>query len=621
MSFFTHAAFLFLLLSSARADDAPIVTLDPVIAVGTTAESLKFDPVIPAYTGKLNGRASTGNVAKDLSNDLPFHFDSNLKPGNEVGFTGIGKGAEETDVNILGIPINRPQGGGADLATFPQYFWSGYAYQIGPSLGAFDPRGVGGSLSLRLWTQENLGTESSRATAFHSTRHLQQFSVGHASEHYAILGGMTTDSVVGPGLSFSAVALETSSLKVTTHLLYSDTNAKAFTSERYAAAGASQHTYRFIPVVQIDRKFSDSVLKTSFFYDLSNVHYDVANDPSQAQIKKVNQVGNESAYLIGSTRVGFGIRSVSYSKVTGSGANDDFPSEQVLNLQASHAFKFPMSDASNFLIEPMLGGYAVTRKGFYPTGSFGLRHENRLAEAGKCGEFLRAGFTKRFPSLLDRYYNVTQLSTSPGAPTVVAYPNPDLRPENVRSVEAGADFAKGPYRNQVTLFARDYKHARYTRTFVVQPFPTTIGFQMVNAGDAWVAGATQSQDYKVSAMLDVGTRLTYQRSRIEDLKSSFPYSPVWVGILKADLHDPNNRYGLEIVNKGASDFVAYNETSSMGATNLPAYYYLDLFARAEILPGINVIAGMENVFNRRIQYRLTDPDEGRVYSIAANAVF
>jgi hypothetical protein len=615
MSRLTLPLALFLAFSSAFAGDS--VTLDPVVSEGSPAESLKFDPVIPAFTGKTKDAVSTGNIAKDLANDLPFHFNSNLKPGNEVGVIGIGKGPEETDVNLLGIPINRPQGGGADLATFPQYFWSGYSYQLGPSLGAFDPRGVGGSLTLRLWTQENLGTEGSRATAFESGRHLQQFSYGHSEKNYAILAGMTTDSVVGPGLSFSAIPYEGGATKVTTHLIYSATDAKNFISERSGSATGKQQTYRLIPVVQVDEKFATSIFKTSFFYDYSYVDYEDEADPTAKQIKKINQVGNESAWIEGTTRIGFGIRSVDYKR-SAQDSLGDFPSEQVLNVQASHGFKFATSESSDVLIDPSLGGYAVTRKGFYPTASCGARHETRLENSGKIGEFTRVGFTRRFPSLLDRYYQISQ----PVGPTTTlqAFPNPDLKPEDVRSVEAGADFAKGPYKNQLTLFVRDYKHARYTRTFIVQSSPTIIGFQMVNAGNAWVVGATQSQDWKVSSRLDFGTRLTYQRSRIDDLKAEFPYSPDWVGIVKADLHDSDNRYGLEIVNKAATTFLAYSETEG-NPSNLPAYYYLDLFLRAEVRPGITIVGGIENVFNKPIQYRVTDPDEGRVYSIAANAVF
>jgi hypothetical protein len=538
---------------------------------------------------------------------------------------GVGKGAEETDVNLLGIPINRPQGGGADLATFPQYFWSGYSFQIGPSLGAFDPRGVGGSLTLRLWTQENLGTESGRATAFHSTRKIQQFSYGQSAKRYALLAGMTMDSVVGPGLSFSALPVETGSVKVTTHLIYSDTNAKDFVSERSGSTTGSQHTYRLIPVVQFDKKLDHSFVKSTFFYDYSYIKYEDSADPSAKQIKKIHQIGNESAWIHGTTRLGFGLRDVKYER-SAANAIGSFPEEGVLNLQASHGLKLWTTERSSTLVEPMVGGNLVTQKGFYPTASLGIRHDTGFENSGKLGEFVRAGFTRRFPSLLDRYYEFSQ-AVGPTT-TLRAFPNPGLQPENVRSVELGADFSKGTYKTQLTGFAREYKHARYTRTFLVQPSPTVIGFQLTNAGDAWVIGATHSQDWKALPVLTLGTRLTYQRSRIDDLKAEFPYSPNWVGILKADLHDADNRYGLELVNKAATHFLAYSETEGNPA-ELPSYYYLDLFLRAEVYGGftkekvlpITVVFGVENVFDRPIQYRITDPDEGRVWSIAANAVF
>src|SRR5690606_31967913 len=108
--------------------DSESFILAPIVSEGTPAEALKFDPVVPAASGRTKAATSVGDVSKELANDLPFHSNSNLRPGNDTGFSGVGKGEEETDVNLLGIPINRAQGGGADLGSFPQYLWSGYTY-------------------------------------------------------------------------------------------------------------------------------------------------------------------------------------------------------------------------------------------------------------------------------------------------------------------------------------------------------------------------------------------------------------------------------------------------------------------------------------------------------------
>ncbi len=617
------ALFAMIVVSSFSANAADVATsmteepavLAPIIAEGTPAEAMKFDPIVPAYTAKTKSNLSSGNIGKELANDLPFHSSGNLRPGNEAGFIGVGKGVEETDVNVLGIPINRPQGGGSDLATFPQYFWSSYHYQIGPSLGAYDPRGVGGSLTLRLWTQENLGTESQRATAFHSTRKLQQFSYGRSAESYAALVGVTTGEVFGPALSFSGRVLENGATRVTTHLLLTDTNVDSFYSEKTPTQEAQQRTIRAIPVVQIDHRFTGGpLLKSSLFHDFTFVNYEEENFPTRKQTKYVHQVGTENALLFGDTRIGLGFRNISYKRKA-SAALENLPQEQVVNLQATQTYRL----GAEMKLEPTIGATTVTRLGTFPYATVGARHETNY-ENSRFGQFFRIGYHQRFPSLLDRYYELSQYR-GPTLPILVVSPNPGLRPENVRSIETGVDFAAGVYRSQLTLFARDYKHARYTQVrTVVVPGPDQEIYQIKNAGDAYVFGGTHSQDLKLASYFDVGTRATFQRSKIYDLGTRFPHSPEWVGILKGDLHDPDQRFGLEVANKVASKYLSYGESSSSN-TQLPGYYYMDLFARVRPVEEVTIVVGVENVFDREIQYQATGIPEGRVYSLSASAQF
>lgn len=617
MSRRTQFYFSILMVSSvALADESEetnleVYTLPPVITEGTPAEALKFDPIVPAMTAKTPGRSSTGDVVKEISNELPFHSASNLKPGNESGFTGAGKSSEETDVNVLGIPINRPQGGGADLAIFPQYFWSGFSYQIGPSLGAFDPRGVSGSLTLRLWTQDALGTQEQKATVFSSSRGngIDQISYGRSGERYALMAGLSKGDVFGPGIAFAAIPFNSSTTKVTTHLLFADARVKNYYSERTSTTQARQRTDRVIPVLQLDHKFSsDHLFKTSFFYDFTYVDYRVDNSPSSRQRKRTHQVGNESALLLGSTRLGLGVRSVSYERHAQS-AIENLPSEQIVNAQLTHGFRF-----GNILLEPTVGGTAVTRKGFYPYGTIGARHE-----IDGFGQFARVGFHQRFASLTDRYYEFLMVQ---GPTTLQAIPNPGLRSEFVRAAEAGLDFKKDGYRVQLTGFARDYKHARYTATTTIDPPPppTYYQFQIRNAGNAYIYGVTHTQDITALPVLDLGLRGTFMRSKIEDLGAQFPYSPELVGIVKADLHHPDRRYGLTTVLKGATDMKAYTETTGSPA-RLPGYGYLDVYLYGQVHEGVTVTGGVENVFNRKIASRISEPEEGIVYSLSIAATF
>ncbi len=349
------------------------------------------------------------------------------------------------------------------------------------------------------------------------------------------------------------------------------------------------------------------LLKSSFFYDLTYVNYNVSYQANKQQVKRTHQIGNETAFLVGDTRIGLGIRNVAYKRES-STAIENVPQEQTLNLQATHTFK-----RGDFKFEPTLGGTAITRIGFHPYFSAGLRHETD-SDGVRLGQFLRLGFHTRFPSLLDRYYEFVQAA---GPSTLVALPNPGLKPEDVRSVETGADYSVGNYHTQLIGFLRDYKHARYTSA-------TTIGattyYQIQNAGDAYVFGFTHSQDYRMSPNIDFGTRLTYQQSKIKDLDAEFPYSPKWVGILKLDLHDSENRFGVEIVEKAATEFLSYSESSS-SPSSLPNYKYTDLFARARVIADVTLVAGIEDLFDKKIQYQSLIPAEGRVYSLSATANF
>src|SRR5690606_36970606 len=118
-------------------------------AEGAPLEVLKYDPVLPSQSQSVEVRGANGSISKELQNTLPFHFAENSRAGSASTVTGSVRGAEEIDISVLGVPLNFPQGGGFYLQTFPQYVWSGYTFQFGPSMGAFDPRGVAGSLNLR----------------------------------------------------------------------------------------------------------------------------------------------------------------------------------------------------------------------------------------------------------------------------------------------------------------------------------------------------------------------------------------------------------------------------------------------------------------------------------------
>ncbi|RYZ62791.1 MAG: hypothetical protein EOP09_18460, partial [Proteobacteria bacterium] len=199
--------------------------LDPVYSEGSTYDVLKFDPFTPSIERKKTKKlSSNGGVSKEISQELPYHLSENTRPGNVTNFQGSGKRPEDIDVNFLGIPLNAPQGGGFDLNSFPQYLWSGFSFQQGPSAGAYDPRGVAGSLSLKLWTQEAITSFKpedpyARATVFRSSARLSQLSASGTNGEIAALVGVSDGQITGPAGSMSAKLLTRDRLKIKGHVV------------------------------------------------------------------------------------------------------------------------------------------------------------------------------------------------------------------------------------------------------------------------------------------------------------------------------------------------------------------------------------------------------------------
>ncbi len=549
------------------------IVLSPVIVDGTPSDVLKFDPIVPSTYGTTTLKASNGGIAKDISNQLPFHLSDNMKPGNVVNMSGNVRTAEEFDVNVLGIPLNAPQGGGFNLTSFPQYMWSGFNFQLGPSMGAYDPRAIAGSLSLKLWTQDALLDEKkeTRITAFDSTNKISQHSVGvDIGKKFAINLGSSRGNVKGPAGSLSARLLETDRVKTKFHLIATRQKTEDFQSERSTQATADYTVMRVIPILQADADISSNVIfKSSFFWDHTYLKTD---DPTNVmsvthERAHVRQGGVETALILGKTRLGVGARQVDFKRLTFSA-----PEEKMLNLQATHSLQI----SDHTVIEPTIGGTAVTRFGFKPMATLGIRHET-TEDAQTFGQFLRLGYHNRFPSLLDRYtlYRVTGF-----AGPAYAAPNPDLKVERVYSGELGLDFKHERFSSSLTGFGRYSKDARYYKNAVVSYAfgPTVVSSgQVINNGDAYTYGAIHAIDFDVTSFLTLGTKVNWTKSRYRKTQEEFLYQPEWVGIGTIDIHDPLQKMGLQISQKTASNFISASEESS-ARSPLPGYYFMDLMA-------------------------------------------
>ncbi len=605
-------SFLVTLTSSAHAEEEAYF-LEPVYSEGSTYDVLKFDSFTPSFERKQSKKlSSNGGISKEIGQELPYHLSENTRPGNVVNFQGSGKRPEDIDVNFLGIPLNAPQGGGFDLNSFPQYLWSGFSFQQGPSAGAYDPRGVAGSLSLKLWTQEAItSTDPDRpvaqASLFRSSARLSQLSAAGTNGNVAAIAGISDGQIEGPAGSISAKIVDGERFRLKGHVVVTHQKVNDLWSERSSASGGTQRIFRLIPVLQIDYRATSEVLtKWTLFYDKSYIANEDPNSPYGPAYGRsrshVYQGGLESAILYKKTKLGLALRQTDYKNSRFS-SEEVIPTEQIFNAQLTHTFDF---DA--WTIEPSAGGTAVTRFGFLPMFSLGVR---RPLGDGTFNIYSRSGFHRRFASLTDRYYKTQYTSENPG-----------IRPEKVLSEELGTEWDTGRVSGSISAFGRVHTQSRYYDIYLLDATRRNVLVpgKVNNRGRSYVYGLLLRNEWDATSYTSLKGRLALTRGRFDTENEPFTYLPEAVGILALDLHDPSRKYSVEFRSKRASSYFGGSETSE-SLVKLPKYQVFDAELAARVMKNIAVSAAVENIFNRSIEYRVGQPSMGRIYSMNLQGSF
>ncbi len=578
-------------------DEETAVELAPIVKEGSVSDVLMADPVLPSFVGKTKSASGSGGIEHGLANEIPVSFTDTGAPGNLAQIRGLGKGAQETDVQTLGIPLNGAQGGGFDFSTFPQFFWSDFRYQIGPSLGAFDPAGVAGSLTLTPWTEAALtqegGLGAGRGTAFYSDAGVTQLSIaGRRKDTAAALVGYSTGLVEGPTGSFSATH-DFGPHRVRFHFLGTDLDAK---SRRVKGAPYDEKfTERAIPVVETDFRLSnETLLKSTFFYDWNSIR---SKSPSGrlSSVARIGQVGAENALVLGNYKFGFSARHISYD------ASDTDPLiRNIFSVQGARSFEF-----GDLLVEPSLRLTEVTSYNVLPEGSLGIRYE---LVPGETGLFTRASYTRRYPTLVDQYYFYPySIENGPGFKG-----NPDLKPEKDITWIVGADY-KSP--NRVfdgTLQVMAQKRFDGQVNVPIDEFYDTT----VNADTAEIYAALFTLGARPFGWLDLSNAVTATHSHVSSTDQPYPYMPDWIDVASVAFHPTGDRPEWK--------FIAISRASTGAGVYLdqtvPGYAYFDLRFEAWLwrkdVRGLNLELGAQNIFNREVEIVKGNPIEGRTYTFS-----
>lgn len=589
-AFFFVVSFAFL---SSPAIGGWIEVDTPVVVQGESAspgDLLMEDPVAPSRRARTQAASGSGGVQKSLSDQIALPVAGTGAPGGQSQFRGLGRSAEDTDVQAFGIPLNPPQGGGFDLSVFPQFLWSGYAYQPGPALGTFDPRGTAGSLVLTPWTASALQgglIGNGRLAAQASSSRLYQVSGAWSDgERVALVAGASSGDAQGPSVGLSARHRVGERLLVSTHLLATDLEAR-IPGPGNLTPHARQRTMRAIPLLQADLRIADGLLvKSGVYVDASYLKYE---DPSASALPytqdHVAQVGTENALLWGRWKLGASARGVRYSTL-----GFATRSEAITSLLLSRSIGL----GSSWSLEPTLRGVGVSRYGLQPEGSLGARGEL----GGGFAVYARAGFARKFPSMLNRFYSYPGF---PGFPGFVG--NPELSPERVGTALLGLEWQGERVRAGIQNYGQvvDSAQVRITRDATTDT--------MANVGRASVDSLLLYSTWDVAPWLSLRLDTTWSVSSLSQSGRRYPGLPTGLGVLGAEV-----RYAGWALR--AYERISGNSTAdATSAAILPAYHEEDFELEAPLGAGWQALGRVDDLTDQRPEHVRGYPARGRTVSV------
>ncbi len=566
--------------------------LPPIVAEGQPFDLLNEDFAVPASSSEIRHPEGSGGIQRGLLRETPLTVTDLGSPGSASSILGLGRSSEETNVTALGIPLNPAQGGGFDLSTFPQFLWADREFRLGPAVGPSDARATAGTLKLMPWTDQALYSLGSgiQLTQLYSGAGVIQLSVAaKAEDRVAAIAGFSDGEMRGPSVGLSG-RWGRGRLQGKYHFLGSRLEVDSSGPASLPTPGATQLTSRWIPVAQADWAFSsDQILKTSIFYDGQYVRYE---DPNSGTVTgdQVRQGGLQASFLTGLWRFGLGLRRADYHSAAFSA-----PTETVLTGVAARTWVW-----GRWSLEPSIQGTAVTALGAHPGASVGVRRDLEeppveVATSNLFQWFARGSFSKRFPSLLDRF---ARYSGYIG--------NPALKPERDWTLLTGLDFRRGDLETTLELYSQ-----------LKQEASQLVGTSPQPIGSARVFGVHHRARFEPVPSLTVSNGLMLAHSRVLATGRNFSYLPAVTDVIQIELEilksDPEGVANVGIRTAG--------KRQAPSGRDLPGYALMDAGARVTLRKTLELSLRLENLLDRRIELVEDFPISGRTLVVSALGQF
>jgi outer membrane cobalamin receptor len=240
-----------------------------------------------------------------------------------------------------------------------------------------------------------------------------------------------------------------------------------------------------------------------------------------------------------------------------------------------------------FLIQPSFQLTGVSRIGVLPSGSLGAR-----AEYGAAATFARLSFSRRFPSLTDRYYQMPGFFSG----------NPSLQAEEDWTSILGEEFHRGIFDATFQAYLQTRQNAQ------VQTVSSGV-YSVTNQGTANIYSLLMQFAVHPQNWLDLSSETTYSHSHIDQTGGAFPYVPDWISLLGVSVHQ------LKWSVRGIARF----STSALASTRgdrVAGYGYFDLEARGKIMDRLELSGRVENLLDQAVELVRGYP-LGRTFSLVA----
>lgn len=560
---------------------------------GSASDSLIEDPVVPSVERAIDKPSTNGSISNSFSDLLPIPLTDYGYPGTVTQVRGLGRTVEDTNVEALGVPLNLPQGGGFDLSTFPQFFWSSYEFRLGPGGMAFDPRASTGVISLKPWTAQAIDGDSNSSSnegrfTLLAGRSLGQISAAARYGDVAFLMGGTFGQAHGPTGSFSVRLPDLGSVRLRAHLLATSIDASTpgpTSPPSFFSPNARQTSARLAPILEGSADLGGAaVLKSSAFFDRSWINYENP-DQSYSGVTRADQYGIENAIVSGPMTYG-----VTAKHVVLTGTSYSVPDESSLNLRAGPTLRF-----GSYTLDGYIGADAVSGTGWEPAATLGLRE----SLPGQVDIYTRGSYSWRFPTLTDRYAEIPPYSVA----------NSGLSPEQVMSWLLGSEFRSerwhwalegmAQFRNRAQLYISD---------------PVTYVGQTVNAGHTDELSLMPSMSWDAWPELQLFQSARFSSSQVASFNDQrIPYDPFLTYVAEARFHARGEsplwraNLGMRALSSAPSDYAN---------TPLPGYAlaHMDLEYR---LGKVTLQGRIENLLGRDVQVTAGYPLPGRLFVLGA----